>query len=60
MVTAFLITTLVFFSISLMLSILVIGVAAATKDMAFPVVQGINILVLLLLITFNIIVLVNN
>ena len=57
MLTAFLIVTLIFFSLSLMLSILVIGVAAATENVQFPIVQGINVLVLLAMITWNIIVL---
>jgi hypothetical protein len=58
MITAFLITTLVFFSLSLLLSMLVVGFTAASNQKT-PVAQVINIFILLCLITWNIVVLVS-
>lgn len=56
MITAFLITTLVFFSLSLLLALLIIGVAVGS-DQRIPIANIINVIILLLLITWNIVVL---
>jgi hypothetical protein len=58
MITAFLITTLVFFSLSLILALLIIGVSVGSEQRV-PLANIINIVILLGMITWNIIVLFN-
>lgn len=59
MLTAFLITTLIIFSINLMMNILVLGFNLSS-DGPVPIISIVNIVVNLLMITWNIFVLVNN
>lgn len=59
MVTAFLIATLVIFSINLILALLTLGIYMASEDERFPIIQVINIAVCLGMITWNIFALVS-